>query len=529
MDKTVDDYLNEVDYSVDPLYVPSEFALEFVSFLKLVNGGKGEEHKTPVMHYHMLDNIAGKTQNTANMAHRGSSKTSIFSEYLFLYIATYGGIPGFGDVGFAMYVSDSVENGVKNLRKNIEFRWENSEFLQQYIPETNFTDIRWEFTNAAGKSFVVRGYGALSGVRGAKEIGQRPTLAVLDDLVGDSDARSPTVISNIEDTVYKAVNYALHPTKKKTIWSGTPFNAKDPLYKAVESGAWTVNVYPVCEQFPCSREEFKGSWEDRFSYDFVKLEYDNAVKAGKVDTFNQELMLRIMSEEERLILYSDVIWCNRSSVITNKSAYNFYITTDFATSDREHSDFSAINVWAHNNNGDWLWIDGVCKKMLMNTTVDNLFRLVQEYSPLEVGIEITGQQGGFISWIQNEMASRNIYFNLSKGKNGNNIGIRPIKDKMSRFQENVVPLFKMKKIWIPEELKDSDELKEMMVELQLATVKGFKSKHDDQIDTISMLAELNTWKPSEVSVEYDEDIQAIPGTSLWGSDDIKVNDNSYFV
>ena len=117
MDKTVDDYLNEVDYSVDPLYVPSEFALEFVSFLKLVNGDKGEEHKTPVMHYHMLDNIAGKKQNTANMAHRGSSKTSIFSEYLFLYIATYGGIPGFGDVGFAMYVSDSVENGVKNLRK----------------------------------------------------------------------------------------------------------------------------------------------------------------------------------------------------------------------------------------------------------------------------------------------------------------------------------------------------------------------------------------------------------------------------
>ena len=59
MAKTVDEYLNEVDYSVDPLYVPSEFALEFVSFLKLVNGGKWEENKTPVMHYHMLDNIAG--------------------------------------------------------------------------------------------------------------------------------------------------------------------------------------------------------------------------------------------------------------------------------------------------------------------------------------------------------------------------------------------------------------------------------------------------------------------------------------
>ena len=65
--KTVDAWLNSINYSVDPSYVPSEFALEFVSFIKLVNGDKGEENKTPVIHYKMLDNITGKTQNTVNM------------------------------------------------------------------------------------------------------------------------------------------------------------------------------------------------------------------------------------------------------------------------------------------------------------------------------------------------------------------------------------------------------------------------------------------------------------------------------
>ena len=58
------------------------------------------------------------------------------------------------------------------------------------------------------------------------------------------------------------------------------------------------------------------------------------------------------------------------------------------------------NVWALNNNGDWMWVDGFCKRTLMNDTIDELFRLVQEYKPQEVGIETTGQQGGFISWIQ---------------------------------------------------------------------------------------------------------------------------------
>ncbi len=40
--KTVDQWLNDIDYTDDPTYVPSEFALEFISFIKLVNGDKGE-------------------------------------------------------------------------------------------------------------------------------------------------------------------------------------------------------------------------------------------------------------------------------------------------------------------------------------------------------------------------------------------------------------------------------------------------------------------------------------------------------
>ena len=35
--KTVDQWLNDIDYDDDPAYVPSEFALEFISFIKLVN------------------------------------------------------------------------------------------------------------------------------------------------------------------------------------------------------------------------------------------------------------------------------------------------------------------------------------------------------------------------------------------------------------------------------------------------------------------------------------------------------------
>jgi phage terminase large subunit-like protein len=225
-------------------------------------------------------------------------------------------------------------------------------------------------------------------VRGAKELGTRPQLAVLDDLISDEDARSETVISAVEDTVYKAVNYALHPTKNMIIWSGTPFNAKDPLYKAVESGAWGST---------CSRCASSSHARARTSVVPGRIASPTTTsrpsttrgEAGKVDTFNQELMLRIMSEEDRLIQDGDIGWYKIDAVLRNKSRFNFYITTDFATSERQKADFSVISVWAYNNAGDWLWVDGICKRQLMTRTIDDLFRLAQVYRPQDVGVEMT--------------------------------------------------------------------------------------------------------------------------------------------
>ena len=509
----VEDYLNSTDYSDDPTYVPSTFALEFVTFIKLVNGAQGEENKTPLVHYRMLDTLTRGGARVINLCHRGIAKTTLMGEYLFLYIATYGEIPGFGPVDLALYVSDSIENGVKNMRKNLEFRWDNSDFLKQYVPRIHFTDIRWEFENADGKLFIVKGYGAKTGVRGAKEMGKRPQVAVLDDLISDEDARSATVIAAVEDTVYKAVNYALHPKKNMIIWSGTPFNSKDPLYKAVESGAWEVNVFPVCEQFPCSREEFRGSWPDRFTYDYVKGQYDTAVKLGKVDTFNQELMLRIMSDEDRLIQDGDIAWYKIDAVLRNKSRFNFYITTDFATSEKQKADYSFISVWAYNNVGDWLWVDGLCKRQLMNKNVDALFNFAQKWRPQSVGVEVTGQQKGFISWIEDQMLERNIFFPLAREEDSTEVGLRPNTNKMVRFN-TVVPLFKARKIFFPIEKKTEEPLVEMMNELSLASVGGFKSKHDDAIDTVSMLGSLRPWKPSEDAPLS----QSGKGTDMWELD-----------
>ena len=78
--QSVDAWLKNVRYMDNSTYIPSLFALQFVNFIKMVNeDAQGEEHETPLMHYHMLDNVAGRRKNIANLAFRGSAKTSIFS------------------------------------------------------------------------------------------------------------------------------------------------------------------------------------------------------------------------------------------------------------------------------------------------------------------------------------------------------------------------------------------------------------------------------------------------------------------
>ena len=237
-------------------------------------------------------------------------------------------------------------------------------------------------------------------------------------------------------------------------------------------------------------------------------------------------MLRIMSEEDRLVKENDIRWYEQVNMVRdNKHRYNFYITTDFATSEKESADFSVISVWAYTNNGDWFWVDGVIKRQLMIDNINDVFRLVSEYKPQKVGIEVSGQQGGFISWIENLMIERNITFNLASDKNSGEPGIRPSRgdNKMVRFH-TILPQFKLKKIRFPKDLIDSVEMREILEELSNASKAGFKSKHDDFIDTVSMLSDIDPWKPGEeIMVDKTDD-------AVWKNDYIPENiDSSYDV
>lgn len=516
--------LANTDYSFKN-FIPSTEALMLFQFIKEVNNGK-EEHDSPLVHALMIDKMCNPSRRTAIMAFRGCAKSSLI-EYFILYLACFGELGSIKDPKFIMFIANNIEKGVKTFRNGLEGKYQNSPFLQKMIPNQNLrlqgvdpkgktfnlsdndlddiqnagrsiTDVRITFKNINGQPLTIQNFGIVTGVRGSRENNTRPTMAIIDDILKDDDANSDTIISKIEDIIYNNIPYALHPTKQKMIWVGTPFHSNDPLYKAIESGVWDSLVLPICEKFPCEEKDFKPAWPDRFTYNVVQSLYDDANAKGDRRGFYQEIMLQVVSDELRLVR-DDNIHHLDNLPHQKESFFNYYITTDFAFSEKTSADNSVISVWALTNNDDLILVDGICEKQPIDLTIRELFRLIAFYKPLQVGMEITGQQQGFVSWVKKEMYKTNIYFNIKE--------VRPTKDKLSRFLA-IVPRFHSNKVMISSNLrnKQSKLYIELMDELQKATIQGFKSKHDDVLDTISMLLDLDLYTPySNTAITKEED------------------------
>ncbi|MEA3279658.1 MAG: hypothetical protein U9Q38_03530, partial [Thermodesulfobacteriota bacterium] len=470
--------------SVKDGYIPSKEALEFIAFIRATGV---EDNTSPQIHYKLADRYFSDARKVVIESFRGSAKSTLM-EWLVIYIAVRGSLHNFGRVNFIAFVGDSAENGCKNFSRNIATKVERSDFLQQYINLTRRTDNEIELVNVAGDELYIKTYGMRTNVRGVRYKGYRPDLVILDDVTTNEAMTSEIIQQTINDNFYKAIVPALHPTRFKLFYIGTPISERDLLHQLSESGEWDVHRFPLCEKYPCKVEEFEGNWPDRFPYEAVQEKYNTYKASGQLQSFYQEYMLELTDLSTLIVAPEDIKWFDPSTVLGMKSKYNFYITTDFATSQKASADYSTIGVWAINSNSDWMLVDGQCKRQEMPKNIDDLFRYAQKYRPMSVGIEISGQQGGFLDWVRKEMVVRNVFFPLAKKIGTNQEGIRPTSDKLQRFITGVSARFKQGKVWLPKFASVSStnvKLKELVDELEselskLTLAAGVKAlKHDD--------------------------------------------------
>jgi hypothetical protein len=97
--------------------------------------------------------------------------------------------------------------------------------------------------------------------------------------------------------------------------------------------------------------------------------------------------------------------------------------------------------------------------------MNNYWRRKSRTAP-EIGIEIDGQQKAHISALESKMILRNEWFTFARQR-GAKPGSKGILSRLEggskhwRFRM-MLPLFQNRKIWFPEELRETPDMRELM-------------------------------------------------------------------
>lgn len=560
---TVDKLLDNIDLALD-WYIPSDFAIEFIIFIRLVLGEE-PENTSPKAHYFFIDCVFQQANvkpffmirnidydelkdRVVILASREFSKSTLVA-YLILYMAAKGKVPGFGKVNYGLYVADSMRNNVETTMTTIKKVYQESKYLKSLFEDTRLiqTEVSFvrkpttrkeidayqqainveklkpeEVPGRMKRTFTLVGIGANTGGRGSRDGLARPDFTIFDDMLpSEAEANSDVILAKVESTIESDILPGMNNNGNFSIMIGTPYSKKDPVYRRIEQGTWLPVVFPRGNMLPTDEKTFISVWEDRHSYKNCRKDYVRAMKAkdagdsSKLRSLLQEHYLRISSDEDRMITDSMVQWYNRTDIERRLAQYNVYMTTDFTTTGSSGSDMSGIAVWALGSNNDIFMLDLCLRRQELEEQYEEVFRMNKYWAKhstksITIGIEVDGQQKGHVLAIKDRMIRKNEWMSIGKQK-GAKPGSEGILSRLEKGNKHwrfrmMLPLFQNKKIWFPRELEDTPDMRELMDQIKYATYAGFGTKCDDGADLISQLGMMDMQFP--MNSMYDNEYNA---------------------
>jgi len=342
---------------------------------------------------------------------------------------------------------------------------------------------------------------------------------IFDDVIlNEAAAYSKTITENIESAIHSdSVSALKGGGKGRIINCFTPFHYMDVNTQLVTSGAYTPCVVPIAKSFDVNSSKIKAndilsSWEAMHPVISILQMVRDAKRVGKLGSFLQERMLRLTSGADRLIPDSCFQWYDRNVVENHIDRYNVYITTDYTTTSGENSDFSGIATWAVSSNDDWFLLNLTLRKRSMQQqyedTLNEAAYWTRKGKYVEIGIEIDGNQNAHIYGLEKMMMQRGSWFSFARDINdekGTRKGILSRGSGVKKHERFRIAsqILLQKKMWFPKHLKDDEDMKEFISQIQGATHKNF-TRADDGPDLISMIKNIKYVLASEdsSSVEF---------------------------
>ena len=444
-----------------------------------------EASQIPKFHEEMWDLCCSDSKFVAIAAPRGHAKsTSISLSYVLANVL-------FRNRRFVLLVSDTEAQAAMFLGQITQELQENEDIIELFgikrsengevkFEKDSQTDIIVSFTD--GTKFRIIAKGSEQKLRGMLWNGARPDLIVCDDLENDEIVMNKERREKFKRWVYGAlipcrsqrgiiriVGTILHmdsflenlmplendrrtiheelktySTKTSSSWKSVKYKAHNSDYSCI---LWPERRTP--EEF----RQIKQDYVDRGLPDVYSQEYLN-IPIDDTNTFFKKNDFVSRREEDK------------------KKKLNYYISGDFAISEKERADYTVMVVGGMDEDGILHIVNVIRGRMDGLEIVDTMMMLQKVYDPFAFGIEDTQITKAIGPFLNRTMIERNSFINLIPLKPHKSDKITRARSIQARMRANAVKF---------------DKSADWYQTLEDELMRFPRDKHDDQVDAIAYL------------------------------------------
>lgn len=344
--------------------------------------------ETPPFHHELTDAWHSSIPNFLAMAFRGGAKSTLAEEAIVLGAAM-------GLIRNVLILGSNSDRANDRLRA-IKHEIETNELLIQLYGEL-VGQVWNEAKIVLANGVVLQAFGRGQSLRGVKHLDSRPDFCFADDIEEEEHVRTPEARQETLSWFMSVVLPALDKGARVRV-NATPLDRDAlPLTLAKQPG-WQTRVYPI--EHIDSHGERRATWASRFPLTWIdqkKTEYHNL---GMAHEYEREYMCR--AEDPARKVFTSAMFKIEPRVRSWQPTFAFYDPA------RTVKTTSATTGWAC-----WSWIanklivwDGGAESWRPDEMIAHMFKLDEEFAPVQIGVEETGLNEWIMQPLRQEQIKR---------------------------------------------------------------------------------------------------------------------------
>lgn len=464
-----------------------------------------EAKPTPECHLDWWKLCCSPSSLVALAAPRGHAKsTAITHTYTLASVL-------FEDRKFVVLVSDTYDQAVLFLQDIKTELLDNDDLVATFgeivLEKDAENDIICRMQN--GSRFRIIAKGSEQKVRGLKWDGMRPDLIVCDDLENDEivlnkERRekfrhwffSALLPCRSDRGIVRIVGTILHMDSLLERLMPKPWDKKHTVATELRLSSNKPRAGWLSVKYKAHSPDFKCIlWPEKWSEERLKQERQRYIDQGMPEKYSQEYLNEPIDDSNAFFRQEDFLPMGSQD---KEKIKTHYISVDFAISEKERADYTAMVVGGLDESGNLHIVDVLRGRWDGMEIVDNLFALAKRYDPDLITVEAGSIEKALGSFIRAEMFKPGRPFlNLNP--------MVPTKDKESRAR-SIQARMRAGGVRFDKETEWYPSLENEMRQFP-------RSVHDDQVDAMAWLG-LTLHKMSEAPTldeleeeEYEKEFQ----------------------